>query len=166
VVEVPYEADRRDDADVRPFTLTAAAASGALVLDPVGAGELRDDDGAPHLVVTDATGTEGEPFLLFSARLSAPSDQVVFAAGLATSGTARHREDFGSEWDGDEGTFVAGEIEPGAVEGVLRLALVDDHAAEPAETLRLVLRDVIGATWDGDAALRGVIVDDDAAPTQ
>src|SRR3712207_7078487 len=53
-----------------------------------------------------------------------------------------------------EGASVPGEVEAGLVDGVLRLALVDDTVREPVEEMQLRLRFVFGRSEEHTSELQ------------
>jgi hypothetical protein len=160
-VRIPYQADRRDDQDERVFRIMLSGATEALVLNPLVRGALLDDDPTPTMTVNQAEAPESAESLDFVLRLSEPSDRTVIVEATVTGVTAAAGTDFGSRADPQAGGQLIGEVASGAIEGAVKVPLLDDDRPEPVETLTLTVRSVDAATAELPITRSGSITDDD-----
>jgi hypothetical protein len=118
------------------FSLRLANVVGAEVLQPTGTAVIVGNDGAaagqPLLSVEDATVGEGQGYVDVVVRLSAPAARAVRVGYALTAGTAGE----GSDYTGQSASLG---FAPGEIAKTVRIALVDDAAAEAGESFRLVL---------------------------
>ena len=130
-------------------------------------GAIFNDDSA-RLSISDASETEGGPggvrFLRFNVSLDQPVDaavQVNYATRnmTATGGTAASGADYGAR----SGRIVFG---PGVTSRTLQIPIYGDNVAEPNETLRVLLSDLVtrgrAVTLQRNSAI-GVIRNDDGS---
>jgi dienelactone hydrolase len=134
VVEVAVRGNDRDGFD-RWFTAGISAPRGALLGADGGTGRVLDDDDAPTATVGPASASEGDGLLRFPIQLSAPSDHDVFVDGYVHDGTALR----GSDWEVEGGPgyaqLIGAVLRPGTTSAEADLLVIDDHVAEPTETL-------------------------------
>jgi|GEM_PF-993684 len=138
------------------FTLNLSTPSGASILDGTGAGTILNDDG-PTLSVTNSAvveGTTGTPSnLAFNVVLSATSTQTITVDYATSDGTATA----GGDYTAKTGTLT---FTPGMASQVVQVAVIQDSAIEPDETMLLNLSNPTNATiFDGLG--QGTIQSDD-----
>ena len=155
-VRVALLDDAAHEAD-ETFAVHLAAPRGATIDDGEATGAIIDDDAPPALSIADASGEEAAGELAFAVVLDAASGVEATVAYATSDGTATAGEDYASA----AGTLT---FAPGETEKAVRVAVVDDAAAEPdEETFAVTLAGPEGATLaDGEAT--GTIRDDDLVP--
>ena len=155
-VRVALLDDAAHEAD-ETFAVHLAAPRGATIDDGEATGAIIDDDAPPALSIADASGEEAAGELAFAVVLDAASGVEATVAYATSDGTATAGEDYASA----AGTLT---FAPGETEKAVRVAVVDDAAAEPdEETFAVTLGGPEGATLaDGEAT--GTIRDDDLVP--
>ena len=155
-VRVALLDDAAHEAD-ETFAVHLAASRGATIDDGEATGAIIDDDAPPALSIADASGEEAAGELAFAVVLDAASGVEATVAYATSDGTATAGEDYASA----AGTLT---FAPGETEKAVRVAVVDDAAAEPdEETFAVTLGGPEGATLaDGEAT--GTIRDDDLVP--
>ncbi len=143
------------------FDLKLSNVVGAAAPDKTGIAVIAESDqatGTPVIRVEDASVREGQGYAEFIVRLDAPSANAVTVGYGTAPGTASATSDF----LGQTGTlgFAAGETVK-----TVRVALVDDTAAENTEGFQLVLSGPTNATLDPNHASGSAsIADDDMIP--
>jgi Calx-beta domain-containing protein len=152
---VPVKGDTLDEVAER-FEVNLSSASGATIADSAGAGTIDDDDPAPTLSITDASRTEGNVAMSFTARLAAASGRDVTVAYATSDRSARAPGDYAAA----SGTLT---VPAGATTRTVRVAIREDSLDEPSETFAVDLSGASGATIS-DARGIGTIADDDGAP--
>ena len=156
-IRVPVIDDALDEADAETFAVVLSAPTGATLDAGTATGTIRDDDEPPALSVADAAGDEDVGALEFAVTLSAPSGIEVSVLYATADGSAAA----GSDYAATKGILV---FAPGEVSRTIRVAILDDAAAEPEkETFSLLLSDPENATAADDSAT-GTIRDNDLAP--
>lgn len=138
--------------------LTLSNVVGASLVDAAGTGIIAASDGAtvllPSIVIEDGWSSEGQGFVEFVVRLTAPSESAVSVRFSTSSGTATL-----SDYDSDTGTLTFG---PGETIKTVRLPVSTDTVAEPIESFEVELSNVAGATI-GRSTATMTIVDSNAA---
>ncbi len=143
-VEIANTAAGGDYADVGPVAVAVEIAEGAK------------QPPLPALAVGDAAASEADAEIAFAVSLDAASTREVTVRYATGNGTA----DAGADFTGTAGvlTFAAGETRR-----TVDVPVIDDNAAEPAESFSLRLTAPANAVL-GDALGIGRISDDDALP--
>jgi hypothetical protein len=127
--------------------------SGAEVADDMGTATIVDDDPAPVVGVGDAPVAPEGGTAVFTIALSAPSGRAVSVAYTTVDGSAVAGQDYTAR------SAKIG-IPAGATSATVGVALLDDGAAEPAESFGLRLSAPSGATL-GAAGAGATILDND-----
>ena len=146
--------DAVDEAD-ETFTLTLSAPAGATLGRAVATGTVEDADDPPAFSVADASGGEGGT-AAFPVTLAGRTARTATVAYATEDGTARA----GSDYAAASGTLT---FAPGESRRTVRVDLLDDATAEPAETFALRLSSPANARLAARSAT-GTVVDDDGAP--
>ncbi len=143
-VEIANTAAGGDYADVGPVAVAVEIAEGAK------------QPPLPALAVGDAAASEADAEIAFAVSLDAASTREVTVRYATGNGTA----EAGADFTGTAGvlTFAAGETRR-----TVDVPVIDDNAAEPAESFSLRLTAPANAVL-GDALGIGRISDDDALP--
>jgi Calx-beta domain len=148
-VSVVVEGDGLDEAD-ETFGLVI---SGPEVADDIGTATIVDDDPAPVVGVGDAPAAAEGGSAVFTIALSAPSGRAVSVAFTTVDGSAVAGQDYTAR------SAKVG-IPAGATSATVGVALLDDSAAEPAESFGLRLSAPSAATL-GAANGGATILDND-----
>jgi hypothetical protein len=142
------------------FTVTLSRPTGAVILGAVATGTILDNDIVPQVSVADASvleGNGGSSSMVFTVRLSEPSNRPVSLNYRTTAGTALSGTDFTAA----SGTIS---IAAGVLTNAVSVAVIGDLLDEPNETFGLVLSAPVNARLSDGSAL-GTIVDDDPVPS-
>jgi len=148
-VSVVVESDGLDEAS-ETFGLVI---SGAEVADDMGTATIVDDDPSPVIGVNDAPAAVEGGTAAFTISLSAPSGRAVSVAFATVDGSAVAGQDYTAR------SATIG-IPAGATSATVGVALLDDGAAEPAESFGLRLSKPSAATL-GAAGAGATILDND-----
>jgi len=148
-VTVPVQGDGLDEAN-ETFRLVIA---GAEVADGDGTATILDDDPSPVVGVGDAPAAAEGASATFTIALSTPSGRAVAVAFATVNGSAVAGQDYAAG-----GGRVS--IPAGATSATVGVVLLDDSAAEPAESFELRLSAPSAATL-GDASGGATILDND-----
>ena len=138
------------------FFLQLQSPVNATVVTDRATGTIRDNDAAPTLSVTGASGEEGGT-LAFEVVLSGATDEAAMVDYATADGTARDGLDY-------EATSGSLRFAPGTSHRTISVDTNDDELHDPDETFRLTLSSPVNATLRSDVA-EGRIVDNDGAPT-
>ena len=143
------------------FTVTLSRATGAMIIGGVGTGTILDNDIVPMVSVADASvleGNGGSSAMVFTVRLSEPSNRAVSLNYRTAAGTATAGADFVPA----TGTIT---IAAGVLTNSVSVSVVGDFLDEANETFELVLSAPVNARISDGRAL-GTIVDDDTNSNQ
>ena len=119
-------------------------------------GTILDDDGAPSLLIGDASADEGDGNLSFTVALGGLSSIPVTVGYATGDGTAAAGRDYTEA----TGTLT---FSPGETHTTIAIALLDDDTHEARETFSVSLTGAVGATLVGGAGT-GTINDNDERP--
>ncbi|ONI71998.1 hypothetical protein BWI15_18040 [Kribbella sp. ALI-6-A] len=157
-VSVVVKANTVDDYDLQS-TLQLSVPTQSIVGDAQADGVVVDDDPEPVLTIGNGVGFEASRKIRFPVRLSAPTGKYVEFDALLVSGTAKLGSDLQGYAPGIHRAY--GHVTPGQVVGWIQVDLLDDKAAEPAESFTLRVDKVEGVEFTGPVVRSGLIVDDD-----
>ncbi len=138
------------------FELVLSSPANATLAAGVATGTIRDNDTAPTLSVSGATGEEGGE-AVFMVTLAGTTSLTVSVRYSTLGGTARAETDYGTS----TGSLT---FAPGETSRTVSVALRDDVTDEPDETFYLQLRSPVNATVVTDTGT-GTIRDNDAEPS-
>lgn len=136
------------------FTVVLSNPSNAEIADPVGVGNILNDDAA--ITVADAIGEECDCPLGFEVAIPFPSQHEVTVDYATTDGTATASSDYTT-------TSGTATIPAGETATTVEVPLLDDTTDENDETFTLSLSGAVNATVADDSAT-GTIGDDDDPP--
>jgi Calx-beta domain-containing protein len=153
-VAVALGGDRLDEPDESIRLIL----SGAEVADGEGIGTIVDDDPQLALGVADAAAATEGGVVSFVVGLTAPSGRDVSVSFATVNGSAIAGQDYTAR----SGRLT---IPAGGTAATVSVALLDDTADEPAETIGLRLS-APGAATLGRAAATATILDNDPPPAQ
>ncbi|MCP4658557.1 MAG: DUF11 domain-containing protein, partial [bacterium] len=157
-IAVTVLGDTTDEPDEDFRLLLSTATTDLVLLDGLGRGTIRDDDGPAALAVADVNVAEGDAAGAMSAEvpvtLSAASGQTVRVSYATVAGSAAAPGDFTST----SGTLV---FAPGSTELTVLVPITGDRVAEADEAFTVVLSAPIAATIAGGEATVTVFDDDD-----
>ncbi|QEH35011.1 Calx-beta domain protein [Aquisphaera giovannonii] len=142
------------------FLVQLSSPTNATLADAQGEGTIVDNDGAPSLLVADASVVEGDggaSEAAFQVTLTRASGQAVTVKYATASGTATS----GSDFTAASGTLT---FAPGETSKTVRVSVLGDVTVEPDESFTLTLSDPSNASL-GDPEATGLIRNDDAALT-
>ena len=148
-----------DDTVAEPdesFEIVLSSPVNATLAAAVATGTIRDNDTAPTLSVSGATGEEGGE-AVFAVTLAGTTSLTVSVRYSTLEGTAQAETDYGTS----TGSLT---FAPGETSRTVSVALRDDVADEPEETFYLQLRAPVNATVVTDTGT-GTIRDNDAEPS-
>ena len=148
-----------DDTVAEPdesFEIVLSSPVNATLASGVATGTIRDNDTAPTLSVSGATGEEGGE-AVFAVTLAGTTSLTVSVRYSTLEGTARAETDYGTS----TGSLT---FAPGETSRTVSVALRDDVTDEPDETFYLQLRSPVNATVVTDTGT-GTIRDNDAEPS-
>ena len=148
-----------DDTVAEPdelFEIVLSSPVNATLATGVATGTIRDNDTAPTLSVSGATGEEGGE-AVFTVTLAGTTSLTVSVRYSTLEGTAQAETDYGTS----TGSLT---FAPGERSRTVSVALRDDVADEPEETFYLQLRSPVNATVVTDTGT-GTIRDNDAEPS-
>ena len=148
-----------DDTVAEPdesFEIVLSSPVNATLASGVATGTIRDNDTAPTLSVSGATGEEGGE-AVFAVTLAGTTSLTVSVRYSTLEGTARAETDYGTS----TGSLT---FAPGETSRTVSVALRDDVTDEPDETFYLQLRSPANATVVTDTGT-GTIRDNDAEPS-
>jgi uncharacterized repeat protein (TIGR01451 family) len=132
----------------------------ATITDAQAVVTIADDDGAPTLVVSDATvveGNSGTTIATFNVTLTGSTAQTVTVNYATSDGTATA----GSDYTATSGTLT---FAPGTTTQAVNVTIAGDTTFELDETFTLTLSTPTNATIS-DATGLGTITNDDINPT-
>ena len=138
------------------FEMVLSSPANATLATGVAIGTIRDNDAAPTLSVTDATGEEGGD-AVFTVTLAGTTSRAVTVRYSTFAGSADARSDY----QPSTGTLT---FAPGETTRTVAIALTDDAADEPDETFSFQLQSPVNATVL-TATGTGTIRDNDAMPS-
>ena len=148
-----------DDTVAEPdesFEIVLSSPDNATLASGVATGTIRDNDTAPTLSVSGATGEEGGE-AVFTVTLAGTTSRTVSVRYSTLEGTARAETDYGTS----TGSLT---FAPGETSRTVSVALRDDVTDEPDETFYLQLRSPVNATVVTGTGT-GTIRDNDAEPS-
>ena len=138
------------------FELVLSSPANATLAAGVATGTIRDNDAAPTLSVTGATGEEGGD-AVFTVILAGATSRMVTVRYSTFEGSA----DAGTDYQPAAGTLT---FATGETTRTVAIALTDDAADEPDETFSLELQSPVNATVLTGTGT-GTIRDNDATPS-
>jgi hypothetical protein len=147
-------------------TLTLTASTPANTTPVAGTGTIVDNDGTPSLLISSPSVTEAAGFALFTVSLSNASATATTVSLATANGTATSPADYGSalqvSTDGGSTWAAASSVTlpAGATSVLVRAPIVDDIAAEAAETFSLVGTVTAGTTSNASATGIATITDE------
>ncbi len=158
-IDILVQGDRRDEPD-QFFLVGLSSATNAVITNGTGLGTILDDDAPPSLTIGDLThveGSSGSTSFVFTATLSAVSDQFVSVYFVTANGSATA----GSDYQAARGTLT---FAPGETTQTITVQVTGDTRDELDETFAVNLSSPTNATLsDGQAV--GTILDDDPPPS-
>ncbi len=146
-----------DNTDEPNATLTLTLDDGAaydLGSDSTATLTVQDNDGTPAISVADVEASE-DADLVFELTLNPAGSGTVTVDYAITADTAQ-----AADYTGTTSGSIT--FAPGETSKDVTLALVDDTADEPDETVTLALSNLTGTASIGNAAATGTITDDDS----
>ena len=161
-ITVPLLDDALDELDESFQVVLENGANGDIV-DGDATVTVRDNDLAPVISIANVSvdeGDSGTQTAAFRVSLSAVSGRAVTATArsvLVPGGADA------ADFAGAVGVDEAIRFDPGVTERFINVSVVGDRLAEDAETFRVQLSGIDGASG-GAAPATGTIVDDDSAP--
>ncbi|HEX3149293.1 MAG TPA: Calx-beta domain-containing protein [Gemmataceae bacterium] len=158
-IDIPVIGDLDDEPD-ETFKLVLSTPTNGIIVDGVGIGLIRDDDGTPVVTVADPAplleGNTGTKPVTFNLSLNKVPKTTVSFDYTTQDGSATGGDDFNTK--SGTVTFAAGQTQQ-----TVTVDIRGDWVAEPDETFDLVLSNPIsGAIGDGTAT--ATIANDDVPP--
>jgi RHS repeat-associated protein len=161
VTSLQVVVDLLDDSSWEPdetFSLVLSGASGGLVGTPSEATiNIRQNDWPPFVFLAEGGHFNAEydayeqyQLVAVPIRLSDPSSFVAQVDVTSSGGTAMPGEDFEAVWE----TLV---FQPGEVEKVIEIPILDDEIGDSGETIQLTLSNAVDCTLDGYLPYEGVV---------
>jgi hypothetical protein len=157
---IQVNGDTKHEAD-ESLTVTISSPTNATLGRATGQVTILNDDGAPGLSINDVTIAEGDTgsvSVVFTVKLSHPTDQPVRALFHTEDGSATVAD---SDYVAVSDTVV---IAAKSDSATIAVSVTGDLAHEPVETFSVVLSDPVNATI-GDSAGIGTIANDDPDTT-
>ena len=150
--------DTRDEND-ETFTveLSDPSGAGARIGTRSATATITDND-VPEMSIADATAQEDDGPIVFDVSLTLSSDLVITASYTTGDGSATA----GSDFTAASGTVT---FPAGAQAAAITIDLIDDSAAESAETFTVTLSGPSSSATLDDASATGTIDDDDRSFT-
>ncbi|MBI2083712.1 MAG: hypothetical protein HYT76_09155 [Deltaproteobacteria bacterium] len=143
--------------EAETFSIRLTNPFNATIADGEGIGTITDNDGTRTLTVTNASASESDGTIIFTATVSETSlSDVRFRWEAVTDGTARMALDFAP----DLGEI---RIESGETSATFSIELVDDEIEEEMESFTVRILDVENANLTG-SIVTATITDDDGEP--
>jgi hypothetical protein len=154
-LNIPVAGDLLDEFD-ETFKVNLSSPAGASLVDTSAVGTIIDNDAEPTLTISDVSRSEnsGNPFMLFTLNLSAPSGKTIGFRNSTADGTAVVDRDYAP-------ANALVNISPGATGTTLGVFIFDENIYELDENFLLNITEP--SIEDGQA--QGTIVNNDSVPT-
>ena len=153
-INIPIEDDELDEYD-QEFEIILVSSNADYIDDGTAKFVVYDNDVTPTVTASSIDVGENEGQISVKLSLSEPSGRSILVSYSTESGTAIDGEDF----YGSTGTFT---YNPGDVEKVVTLQIVDNSLDEPNKAFSLIIGDLENAIAGANANI--TIQDDDEPP--